>query len=269
LFFGDIVSGGGSTAILRRALLDEVGFFDETLNYPEDWDLWLRLSYQGLLAYIPGPLAYYRVYGWPRLLSFEASERILAQHLRVIEKAAAAWPGDVVEAEWLRAQALATVYIRTALANLQLGNGQEGLAHLEKAIRAAPELASRDRLMHLAVDRAKLIETETGSFQEAKAFVHTFFANLPPGVAQFNDTDREAVGWLYIGGAFEKFQHNDKAATRRLLAQGVVHAPRCLMNRGVVSLGIQAWLGDSLANRLRKVGNKIIGFAGGPVNAKS
>ena len=33
-----------STAMVRRSLIERIGGFDESLDYPEDWDLWLRAA---------------------------------------------------------------------------------------------------------------------------------------------------------------------------------------------------------------------------------
>jgi hypothetical protein len=41
---GNIVPGGGSSAMVRRSVLDAVGYFDPKLSQCADWDLWLRVS---------------------------------------------------------------------------------------------------------------------------------------------------------------------------------------------------------------------------------
>ncbi len=53
-----------STMLLRRQALDVVGLFDEhpDLIATEDYDLWLRLARREPIAYMPDPLAYYRVH---------------------------------------------------------------------------------------------------------------------------------------------------------------------------------------------------------------
>lgn len=46
-----------STALLHRALLDDVGGFDETLPACEDYDLWLRICAQHPVLFVPRALA--------------------------------------------------------------------------------------------------------------------------------------------------------------------------------------------------------------------
>jgi hypothetical protein len=52
-----------SATAIRRTSFDQVGGYDETLDAYEDWDLYLRLSLIGRLAYTNDLAALYRV--WP------------------------------------------------------------------------------------------------------------------------------------------------------------------------------------------------------------
>jgi glycosyltransferase involved in cell wall biosynthesis len=45
-----------SSVVLRRAIFDEVGLFDETLPACEDYDLWLRIAYQHEVLFLEEPL---------------------------------------------------------------------------------------------------------------------------------------------------------------------------------------------------------------------
>jgi hypothetical protein len=265
--FGTIITT--STVMVRRSTLDEVGIFDDTHIHGEDWELWVRLGSKGKLAYIPKPMAEYRVYGWQKVLKVEASDEWVSDQFRTIERATELWTGDDNELDRLRAQSRATIFNRGALANFQLGQGAQGQVFLAKAIEADPALTDQARLIQLAVDRAKLIELDTGSYEEANRFIGTFFANLPTPVAQFKNAHKEATAWLYLGNAFEKHSEEDQAAVRRLLARGVFQAPAVLKNPGVLSVALDAWLGKSLARSLRQGGRKISGLIQRSADAQS
>jgi glycosyltransferase involved in cell wall biosynthesis len=60
LTIGNVVSGGGSSVLVRRLLLDAAGGFDPQLSQTADWDLWLRLSLATDFAAIAAPLVRYR-----------------------------------------------------------------------------------------------------------------------------------------------------------------------------------------------------------------
>jgi glycosyltransferase involved in cell wall biosynthesis len=48
------------TVVLRKALQERVGGFDEGLRSSEDWDYWIRASRCGTFSYRPGPAGVYR-----------------------------------------------------------------------------------------------------------------------------------------------------------------------------------------------------------------
>jgi glycosyltransferase involved in cell wall biosynthesis len=54
----DMVSGG-SVALARRAALEEVGGYDESLRHRADWDLWIRLSRTYSFTCVPQALVGY------------------------------------------------------------------------------------------------------------------------------------------------------------------------------------------------------------------
>lgn len=57
------VSGSASAVVVRRAVLDRVGFFDERLFHGADADMWLRLAYVSHFDFAPEPLVALRVHG--------------------------------------------------------------------------------------------------------------------------------------------------------------------------------------------------------------
>jgi glycosyltransferase involved in cell wall biosynthesis len=54
------VQGGGSTAVVRRSVLDEVGGFDQALSTSADWDMWRRISCKHEIEAVSEPLVLYR-----------------------------------------------------------------------------------------------------------------------------------------------------------------------------------------------------------------
>jgi GT2 family glycosyltransferase len=59
----DVIPGGGSNVIMKRALWARTGGFDPRLRNTEDWELWLRLSKQGPPACAAMPLVARRLHG--------------------------------------------------------------------------------------------------------------------------------------------------------------------------------------------------------------
>ncbi|MBC2709801.1 MAG: glycosyltransferase family 2 protein [Desulfosarcina sp.] len=55
------------TVVIKKKYLDEVGLFDETISYMEDYDLWIRLSMNWDFEYISKPLTKVYVHGLAHL----------------------------------------------------------------------------------------------------------------------------------------------------------------------------------------------------------
>ncbi len=49
-----------SSAVIRRSVLDQVGFFDETLPMGIDYDLWIRVAARSEFVFVDEPLVKYR-----------------------------------------------------------------------------------------------------------------------------------------------------------------------------------------------------------------
>lgn len=62
LFSPNGILGGGSGAMIPRAIFDEVGGFDERLSTSADWDLYYRISRSRNVGFVAQPLLRYRVH---------------------------------------------------------------------------------------------------------------------------------------------------------------------------------------------------------------
>lgn len=134
--------------LARRACLDRVGLFDETLRANEDWDMWLRFSNVYPMAGTPQIIALYRMHGdnmSANLMRMHESQLAIAtKHFGPAEGAPATWPRD-------RRRIYAGVYLWRALAHYRRGEAADGLAYAQQALVTFPALAtSVDALYALA-----------------------------------------------------------------------------------------------------------------------
>jgi hypothetical protein len=72
-----------STAVVRRAVFDQVGLFDDTLPFGVDYDLWLRIAIRFRFDFVDEPLVRYRT-GHARLSCQDTERTVLA--LRIMER---------------------------------------------------------------------------------------------------------------------------------------------------------------------------------------
>lgn len=245
LLSSNVIAGGGSAAMTRRRLLEEVGNFDLDLVQSEDWDMWVRLARLGPFAYIPEPLTSYRVYGWKKLLSRQMDEESIQQHMRILDKNLAGWQGDPQEKLRLRNDALRFALVLATQAAYQLDRIPAGQDFLRRAIQVDPSLGAREKLMWLYVDRAKIIETDTGSYDEALAFLKRALDGLPAELNSQQPFYNQAAGWLYISGAFQQYEKGNLPEVRRLVRRALLTTPDVLRNRGVLSIVIKSLFAHS------------------------
>ena len=84
------------SVLYRRAVHDQVGWYDETLDAVEDWDLYLRILRSGDIGFLPGePLAFWTqrpdATGLDANSMFALTEAHAADDARVRDRALAEW----------------------------------------------------------------------------------------------------------------------------------------------------------------------------------
>jgi glycosyltransferase involved in cell wall biosynthesis len=60
LLEGNVIAGGGSGAMVRSSVIEQVGPFDPQLSQCADWDMWLRMSVVTEFMALDEPLVLYR-----------------------------------------------------------------------------------------------------------------------------------------------------------------------------------------------------------------
>jgi len=53
LLLGNCIAGSASSALVSRKAIEAVGMFDESLQYAEDWEYWIRIASQFEVACVP------------------------------------------------------------------------------------------------------------------------------------------------------------------------------------------------------------------------
>ena len=117
------------TVVVRRSIFNSVGFFDETINGPEDYDLWLRISRTKTIDFIHEPLAKYRVTSG---LTSEQKIKRLKNEINVKEKALRNSPELSNLPIILLNQGYYNLFIRIAKLSLQNNQNKESAEYLEK-----------------------------------------------------------------------------------------------------------------------------------------
>ena len=125
----------GSTPLVRRRCFQEVGAFDESFRFSEDWEMWIRITSRYQFAVVKEPLVAYRQHENNKHKNYQA---LLPTLRGIIEKSFQ----DVAEAQQhLKGRALGRAYLHTAWrALLYTGDDQEAAQLRQKAIAHYPGL---------------------------------------------------------------------------------------------------------------------------------
>jgi glycosyltransferase involved in cell wall biosynthesis len=83
LLTGNFISGSGSGVLIRSAVFEEVGLFDETLKASEDWDMWIRIARKFHFDYVNESLVQIRMHSANMQKDFS---RMLASELAMLNK---------------------------------------------------------------------------------------------------------------------------------------------------------------------------------------
>jgi len=131
--------GNGSTAVVRRAVLEQVGGFNENLKRLVDHELWVRLTYGGHhIQLIPAVLTEYRTHAQ----SFTADTERMLQGVGVFLDTVATYaPGSV---QRLTPLAWAFTHRWMARAAFVAGDYNRARDHARQALKASPQVLWRD-----------------------------------------------------------------------------------------------------------------------------
>lgn len=133
MLYGDSVCG--IACLTRRAHVERVGGFDESLIANEDWDMWIRLAEQVRFAYRDEILARYRMHS--SSLTGARSEhyhRVIMDRLRLIETYYSQ-PNLRPDALAVKSLALRNVYMDAGIRFLSIGERKDALRYLSRAVR--------------------------------------------------------------------------------------------------------------------------------------
>ncbi len=161
LLYGDCVCG--IACLCRRACIEQVGGFDESLIANEDWDLWIRMAEVTRFAFHDEILARYRMHA--ASLTGGRSQhyrRVLLDRVRLIENYYAR-PQIPPDALAIKSLALRNVYMDAGIRLLAIGAPREALPYLQRAIRAhGNPLAATARVTGVALFDLYLSKTSWG-----------------------------------------------------------------------------------------------------------
>jgi hypothetical protein len=249
------VGSGGSTVVMRKSVLSFVGGFDVSIQYGEDWDLWLRMMRTHNCAFVAEPLAYIRRHTSAQHLGItqERLEQALSEHLHLLDKAFDSWPG--VLPDDLRERSFAYRYAVFAIRGYLAGHLEWGRAKLAQAIQLYPEHWTEAERFSTLFFNELFLRVQTGQIdvRRAEKCILAVFARLPQFLDLPSDHKSEKLAEFYATVLFGSSKARDWARVRYCLPRLIWHDPSWLQNRGIWSIATEAFLGKGIADGLRRL----------------
>ena len=137
---------GTLSVMATKTAIEQAGGFDESLNGPEDWDLWLKIAKDNEIEYFPQPMALYRQHEGGISKDYRP---YAAQLYRVLERHLLQFGDKPSQARglWLHNRHMAHGFARA-------GQKKQAIKHLKEACKAKPlALANLISAVYIAMKR--------------------------------------------------------------------------------------------------------------------
>lgn len=255
LLFGNI-GGPGSTVLISRQCLDQVGGFRPDLAYAEDWDFCLRAAHLFPLGYVPDELAFYRAHQLylpaknGRLDSTQAS-------LTVVRNALAL--AGIASDTRLYRQAMANALWNCCLQSVGVDDFTAAAGFLSEAFLLDPErldVRGRSQLAQSIGYFANSLYDTLTPLDEAVSYVHKLFEHLIDGCPQLAAGYRPALAWTCAIQAFEGEQFGVPSRTRHAFWRAMLHDPAWFRHIGLWSVGIHACVQEAVQKSGNATGHR-------------
>lgn len=137
LFRAAAVTPQGSTMLVPRSVLHELGGFDPQLPPSEDWDLSYRIACRRRVGFVPEPLIDYRLHGANGHMNIARLERGMLNGFRK------AFAAPVPEVEQLRHKAYGRLHMMLAGSYFHAGRYGPFVRNALRSVRHDPGMAAR------------------------------------------------------------------------------------------------------------------------------
>jgi glycosyltransferase involved in cell wall biosynthesis len=149
LLFENLVPASGT--LVRKALHERLGYYDEGLAHAGDWDLWLRLAAHAPVGFVADSLYGYRVHG--DNMHRQAISPVHAYHdnMLVLDRAFGSLEGATADVWKLRRPALRAWAVRAVEHERQRDDLHAAVSRAREAARTHPELIIAPRFIALVL----------------------------------------------------------------------------------------------------------------------
>ncbi len=235
------------TVLVNAPAWRQAGGMDERYRCILDFDLWVRLSLAGSLYYSPGCTASFRLHQASKTLSNQMA--FTEEYLTWF--AESPYLAGVQSTEQ-RLEALQRIHIRAAQAYLACGDTAGAGSHFREALQSGcwPYGSLESLAERLAYSQSH--QERLGQLNRARwsALHRALRAVVPRRLGE--QLWRRVVSLTHIQSLFRLYKTQTGEA-RTHFFKGIYYNPGWLRNRGVLSIGVELFLGQRFTGWLRRL----------------
>lgn len=245
-----------SGVFVRRECFDRIGLFDEnfrTAQGCEDWDMWIRVLTKYSMVGAPQVLVKYRAHNCNMSSNLDQMERakqaVIVKHFGTEENKSA-----------LHRIAYGGLYLSSALAHFERGEGAKGQSFLLRAFNIYPELTkSLDTFYQLAVASQPVglrgVFENLDLEQSAQIILNNLNAifNSSSLSNELKPQRSKAYGMAYFALGMLAYGKRSLGQARKFLTRAVISRPSLLMHKKLVLTFLKSLIGNHLLNFLLKL----------------
>jgi len=213
--------------MVRKEIIDQVGFYKVELEPSEDYDLWLRISEISKIANLEEGLYKYREHKQ----SISSKKRTIQMRNKAIalERAIIRRCGPhAAETEFKNAS---RDYFRAAIIGFISYSKEDARDSLEKCLTLYPKFLEQNDLVYDIIRKYTLDKDP----KEAIPLIQEIFSSLLPEKASLSKVYARLVSEKYIDIFFQEINDPDTKQARQSLIKGIRLNPGWLLNRGIIS----------------------------------
>jgi len=231
--------------------------FCEELAAAEDWDMWLRLAYAGVLfLYSDDLLALYRRHDGSMMTNWESQRRHGVQVLERFRKLVQD-KDKLNDLHW--PHYAAKRYLLWALSLFQIGKEKDARVALERAWSldkhwlndevGLTKLIVEHSLNSGSTAKATTLDKRLTSFD----YVKVVLAYLPPDLSNRQRLVDRAYRLFWVASAFDAHRAGNPRQVWASCWRAILSDPTSICNRGLVSVFLQSCLGVTIWKKLHVI----------------
>jgi LmbE family N-acetylglucosaminyl deacetylase len=231
------------TALIRRGCVEAIGGFDETVQFQEHWDFYLRLARAGYAyAYTKQPVALVRFHSGSQSQDMEA---MLASRIAILDRL---FSDPALEATLagVRHQACYNAHIDFALDYYANDRFEQGAICLNEALQYTP--LHSDDLIEASEEMTQY--ALASEVKDPLRFARDLFEPIRP-TAQVRRLRGKVLGEINAELAFRHYQTEESGRVWRHALGAVIHDPSWLRNRGLLRIGLEGLVGPRIVDWIR------------------